>query len=61
MKQQSFSDAEYVSKKKQTLRLRAGRARREVFLAEVDRAVRWSTQEALIAPHYPKVRYRGLA
>ena len=50
----SFSDAEYVSKEKQTLRLRAGRARREVFLAEMDRAVPWSTQEALIAPHYPK-------
>jgi IS5 family transposase len=44
VKQQSFSDAEYVGKKKQT--------RREVFLAEMDCVVPWL--EALIAPHYPK-------
>ena len=54
MKQQSFSDAEYVGKKKQTLRLRSGQARREVFLAEMDCVVPWSKLEALIAPHYPK-------
>jgi len=46
VKQQSFSDVEYVGKKKQT--------RREVFLAEMDRAVPWAKLEALIAPHYPK-------
>lgn len=46
MKQLSFSDAEYGSKRKQT--------RREVFLAEMDRAVPWRDLEALIEPHYPK-------
>jgi IS5 family transposase len=47
MKQLSFSDAEYGGKRKRT--------RREVFLAEMHRAVPWSQLEALIAPHYPKV------
>jgi len=46
MKQLSFSDAEYGGKRKRT--------RREVFLAEMDRAVPWSQLEGLIAPHYPK-------
>jgi IS5 family transposase len=46
MKQLSFSDAEYGGKRKRT--------RREVFLAEMQRAVPWSQLEALIAPHYPK-------
>jgi IS5 family transposase len=46
VKQRSFSDVEYAGKKKQT--------RREVFLAEMDRAVPWAKLEALIAPHYPK-------
>src|ERR1700755_312330 len=46
MKQLSFSDAEYGGKRKRT--------RREVFLAEMHRAVPWSRLEALIAPHYPK-------
>ena len=46
MRQQSFSDAEYAGKKKQT--------RREVFLEEMDRAVPWSKLEALIAPYYPR-------
>jgi hypothetical protein len=46
MKQLSFSDAEYGGKRKRT--------RREVFLAEMQRAVPWSRLEALIAPHYPK-------
>lgn len=46
MKQLSFSDAEYVGKRKRT--------RREVFLAEMHRAVPWPQLEALIEPHYPK-------
>ena len=46
MRQQSFSDAEYAGKKKQT--------RREVFLAEMDRAVPWSRLEALIGRYYPR-------
>jgi transposase, IS5 family len=46
VKQLSFSDAEYGGKRKRT--------RREVFLAEMHRAVPWSQLEALIAPHYPK-------
>lgn len=46
MKQQSFSDAGYAVKKKQT--------RREVFPAEMDGAVPWTKLEALVAPHYPK-------
>ena len=49
MKQLSFSDAEYGGKRKQT--------RREVFLAERDRAVPWARLEALIEPHYPKVGF----
>src|SRR6478735_11189547 len=46
MKQLSFSDAEYGGKRKRT--------RREVFLAEMHRAVPWPQLEALIEPHYPK-------
>ena len=46
MKQRSFSDAEYDGKRKRT--------RREVFLAEMHRAVPWSALEGLIEPHYPK-------
>ena len=46
MKQLSFSDAEYGGKRKRT--------RREVFLAEMHRAVPWAQLEAQIAPHYPK-------
>ena len=46
MKQLSFSDAEYGVKRKRT--------RREVFLAEMQRAVPWDALEALVAPHYPK-------
>jgi IS5 family transposase len=46
MKQQSFSDAEYDSKRKRT--------RREVFLLEMDGAAPWSRLAALIEPHYPK-------
>jgi transposase, IS5 family len=44
--QLSFSDAEYIGKRKQT--------RREVFLGEMDRVVPWARLEAVIAPHYPK-------
>jgi IS5 family transposase len=54
MKQLSFSDVEYGGKRKRTLRLRSGQARREVFLAEMHRAVPWPQLEALIEPHYPK-------
>jgi IS5 family transposase len=46
MKQLSFSDAEYGGKRKRT--------RREVFLAEMDRAVPWERLERLVEPHYPK-------
>src|SRR6201993_4505570 len=46
MKQLSFSDAEYDGKRKRT--------RREVFLAEMQRAVPWARLEGPIAPHYPK-------
>jgi transposase, IS5 family len=46
MKQLSFSDVEYGGKRKRT--------RREVFLAEMERAVPWAKLEALIEPHYPK-------
>ena len=47
VKQLSFCDAEYGGKRKQT--------RREVFLAEMDRAVPWRQLEGLIEPHYPKI------
>ena len=47
MKQLSFSDAEYGGKRKRT--------RREVFLAEMERAVPWRQLEGLIEPHYPKI------
>lgn len=46
MNQMSFSDAEYVGKRKQT--------RREKFLAEMERVVPWEALLALIEPHYPK-------
>ena len=46
MKQMSFSDAEFEGKRKQT--------RREVFLAEMDRAMPWAALESGIEPHYPK-------
>jgi len=47
VKQLSFSDAEYGGKRKRT--------RREVFLAEMERAVPWRQLEGLIEPHYPKI------
>lgn len=46
MTQLSFSDAEYVGKRKQT--------RRERFLAEMEQAVPWKALIALIEPVYPK-------
>jgi IS5 family transposase len=46
MKQMTFADAEYASKRKQT--------RKELFLSEMDRVVPWKGLIALIEPHYPK-------
>jgi transposase, IS5 family len=46
MNQLSFSDAEYLGKRKRT--------RREAFLAEMDQVVPWDGLLALIEPHYPK-------
>lgn len=34
-------------------------ARRDVFLAEMDKVVPWDTLCALIEPHYPKPRADG--
>ena len=46
MSQRSFASAEYAMKKK--------RARREKFLAEMERIVPWSRLTAVIEPLYPK-------
>jgi IS5 family transposase len=46
MKQMTFADAEYASKRKQT--------RKELFLIEMDRVVPWKGLIALIESHYPK-------
>ena len=46
MSQLSFSDAEYLGKRKQT--------RRETFLAEMEQVVPWESLLALIEPAYPK-------
>ena len=46
MTQLSFSDAEHAGKRKQT--------RRELFLAEMERVVPWTSLLAQIEPHYPK-------
>jgi len=46
MSQLSFSEAEYVGKRKKT--------RREVFLAQMERAVPWKVFADLVCPHYPK-------
>jgi transposase, IS5 family len=48
MKQTSFSQLEFESKKRVT--------RREKFLADMERVVPWSELEAAIGPHYPKGR-----
>lgn len=45
MSQMSFGDAEYAGKKKRT--------RREVFLAEMDQVIPWSSLLRLIGPVYP--------
>ena len=46
MKQLSFSDAEYLGKRKKT--------RRETFLAEMEEVVPWEALLGLIEPVYPK-------
>ena len=46
MSQLSFSEAEYVGKRKKT--------RREKFLAKMERAVPWKVFADLVDPHYPK-------
>ncbi|MFC6478861.1 IS5 family transposase [Pseudomonas asuensis] len=46
MKQMTFADAEYASKRKQT--------RKELFLIDLDQVVPWKGLIALIEPHYPK-------
>ena len=51
MKQTSFSDVEFASKKKLT--------RRERFLAEIDAATPWAALVAALLPHYPKGDGRG--
>jgi len=51
MKQTSFSDAEFASKKKLT--------RRERFLAEIDAATPWPALVAALLPYYPKGDGRG--
>ena len=50
-KQLSFSQAEYVSKKKLT--------RRDKFLAEMENVVPWARLIAVIEPYYPKSGKRG--
>jgi transposase, IS5 family len=51
MKQTSFSDAEFASKKKLT--------RRERFLAEIEAATPWAALVAALLPYYPKGDGRG--
>jgi IS5 family transposase len=51
MDQLSFASVDFLSKKKRT--------KRDVFLAEMTAVVPWSTLEALIEPHYPKVGAKG--
>lgn len=51
MKQTSFSDAEFASKKKLT--------RRERFLAEIEAAPPWPALVAALLPYYPKGDGRG--
>jgi len=46
MSQLSFSDAEFVGKRKLT--------RREKFLGEMERAIPWAVFAELVEPHYPK-------
>ena len=49
--QTSFSELEYVTKKKQT--------RRDRFLAEIEAVTPWAELEAVIEPFYPKGEGRG--
>src|SRR3954463_12116014 len=49
--QLSFASLDFAGKKKRT--------KREVFLAEMAAAVPWSSLEAIIEPHYPKVGPQG--
>jgi IS5 family transposase len=51
MKQTSFSDAEFASKKRLT--------RRERFLAEIEAATPWPALVAALLPYYPKGDGRG--
>ncbi len=51
MKQTSFSDVEFASKKKLT--------RRERFLAEIEAATPWPALVAVLLPYYPKGDGRG--
>lgn len=51
MKQSSFSDAEFASKKKLT--------RRERFLSEIEAATPWPVLVAALLPYYPKGDGRG--
>lgn len=51
MKQTSFSDVEFASKKKLT--------RRERFLAEIEAATPWPALVAALLPYYPKGDGRG--
>src|ERR1041384_1346815 len=50
-RQLSFASLDFATKKKRT--------KREVFLAEMATAVPWSSLEAIIEPHYPKVGPQG--
>jgi len=45
-KQISFSEAEFASKRRV--------ARRERFLADMERVIPWQSVLAIIEPHYPK-------
>ena len=49
--QLSFASLDFVAKKKRT--------KRDVFLAEMAKAVPWARLEALIEPHYPKMGPKG--
>ncbi|MFS2021636.1 transposase, partial [Massilia sp. CT11-108] len=51
MKQTSFSDAEFASKKRLT--------RRDRFLAEIEAVTPWPALVAALLPYYPKGEGRG--
>ena len=50
-RQASFSDLEYVNKKRRT--------RRELFLAEMEAVVPWQELLGVVEPHYPRAGGRG--